>query len=198
VNHNQRRDLSAERRAEILEAFKRCIITHGLDGSSMRLVAAEAGISQPLIAHHFGSRAGFVEALVRYVVDQADQDLALALEKLSQEGGAEVLLQYLYGGAYSKVSERDDGLFLEFVTAATRDEGIREQVGKAYARYQGILASHLRKTYPKATAAEIRRVSYALMCLAEMNEHLRALELPGRSARDALEAGRALLASLPE
>jgi len=192
-----RRNLSAERRTEILEAFKRCILVDGLDRSSMRLVAAEAGVSQPLLAHHFGSRAGLVEALVRHVVDEADEALALALERLSHEGGAEVLLEYLFGGPYSKASERDDGLFFEFVTAATRDKVIRAQLGKAYARYQRILASHLRKTFPEATATECRRVAYGLMGLAEMNEHLRAVELPGRRARDALESGRVLISSLP-
>jgi AcrR family transcriptional regulator len=125
MTKRERRNLSAERKAEILEAFKRCILEHGLDRSSMRLVAAEAGVSQPLLAHHFGSRAGLVEALVRHVVDEYDEALALALERLSQEGGAEVLLQYLFGGPYSEASERDDGLFSELATAATRDRSIR-------------------------------------------------------------------------
>ena len=192
-----RRNLSVERKTEILDAFKRCIIAHGLDRSSMRLVAAEAGVSQPLLAHHFGSRAGLIEALVRHVVDQYDEALALALERLSQEGGAKVLLEYLFGGPYSEANDRDDGLFSELVTAATRDKVMRTQIGKAYARYQRILASHLRKTYPEASATECRRVAYGLMCLAESNEHLRAIDLPGRRPRDALESGRALMDSLP-
>ena len=191
------RNLSAERQAEIIEAFKRCISEYGLDRSSMRLVAAEAGVSQPLLTHHFGSRAGLIEALVQQVVDEYDAALTLALEKLNEEGGAEVLLEYLFAGPYSEVSERDDVLFQELVTAATRDLTTRTQLGKAYARYQRILASHLRKSYPEASATECRRVAYGLMCLAEMNESLRAIDLPGRRSRDALESGRTLIDSLP-
>lgn len=197
MTEHGRRNLSAERQTEILAAFKRCIVEHGLDKSSMRLVAAEAGVSQPLLAHHFGSRAGLVQALVRHVVDEYDDALALALERLSQEGGAEVLLEYLFGGPYSEVSKRDDMLFTELDAAAMRDPAIRTQLAKAYARYQHILASHLRKTCPKAKATECRRVAYGLMCLAEMNELFRAYDLPGRRSRDALESGRVLIDSLP-
>jgi AcrR family transcriptional regulator len=196
MTERRRRNLSAERQTEILEAFKRCIVEHGLDRSSMRLVAAEAGVSQPLLSHHFGSRAGLVEALVRHVVDEYDEALALALERLSQEGGAEVLLEYLFGGAYSEISERDDVLYAELDAAATRDPAIRTQLAKAYARYQGIVASHLRKTCPEASATERRCVAYGLICLAEMNERLRAIDLPGRRSRDALKSARVLIDSL--
>ena len=191
-----RRNLSAERQAEILEAFKRCIVEHGLEKSSMRIVAAEAGVSQPLLAHHFGSRAGLVEALVRQVVDEYDDALEMALERLNEEGGAEVLLEYLFGGPYSKASEGGDVLFAELEVAATRDSAISMQLGNAYARYQRILASHLRKTYPQASPASCRRVAYGLVCLAETNERLRAIELPGRRSRDALEIARVLIGSL--
>jgi len=194
----ERRDLSAERQMEILQAFKRCVIEHGLDKSSMRLVAAEAGVSRPLLAHHFGSRAGLVEALVRQVVDEYDDALALALERLSQEGGAEVLLQYLFGGPYSEAAERDDVLFPEIIAAATRDRAIRTQLGKSYLRFQRIPVNHLRKAHPESSATQCRRVAYGLMCLTESNELFRGIDLPGRHSRDALEGGRTLIDSLSQ
>jgi AcrR family transcriptional regulator len=192
----ERRNLSAERQAEILEAFKRCIVEHGLDKSSMRLVAAEAGVSQPLLAHHFGSRAGLVEALVSHAVGEYDEALARALERFSQEGGTEVLLEYLFGGPYSEATERNDVLFHELFAAATRDRAIRKQLGSSYARFQRDLANHLGKTHPEASASECRCVAYGLMCLAESNELLRAIDLPGRHSRDATESGRTLIRSL--
>ena len=79
----ERRNLSRERRTEILEAFKRCITEHGIEKSSLRRVAAEAGVTQPLLSHHFGSRAGLVDALVRYVLDEYDELLARGLEARS-------------------------------------------------------------------------------------------------------------------
>ena len=192
----ERRNLSRERRTEILEAFKRCITEHGIEKSSMRCVAAEAGVTQPLLSHHFGSRAGLVDALVRYVLDEYDELLARGLEGVGEQDDAEVLLDYLFGGRYSMFVERDDVLFLELYAAASRDVAIRTQLGESYARSQRSVAGYLRKIYSEASATECRRVAYGLMSLVESNELFRALDLPGRHSRDALAGGRVLINSL--
>ena len=192
----ERRDLSAERRTEILEAFKRCIGERGLERSSMRRVAEEAGVSQPLLMHHFGSRAGLVEALVQHVLAEYDGTLARSLVSVAEGDDSEALLEYLYGGRFTEIAERADGLFPELHAAAARDETTRDLLRDLYARFQRGLAGTLRKTFPEASPAECRRVAYGLVCLAESNELLRELGLPGRRSRDAVELGRALLDSL--
>ena len=196
MTERKRRNLSAERRTEILEAFRRCIAEYGLVGSSSRRVASEAGISQSLLTHHFGSRAELVKALVRHVVDEYEEALAEGLEKMSRGKDAEVLLEYLFGRSYSKFSERDDAMFPELEAAATRDVGIRTQLGDVYASYRRILVRFLRKTHPEASATECRRVAYGLMCLSESNQTFRTIDLPGRQSRDALACARALIGSL--
>jgi AcrR family transcriptional regulator len=196
MTERRRRNLSAERQTEILEAFRRCIAGYGLEGSSTRRVATEAGISQSLLIHHFGSRAGLVKALVRYVVDEYEEALAQGLERASREDDAEVLLEYLFGRNYSEFSKRDDTMFPELEAAATRDVEIRRQLGEVYVSYRRMLVTFLRKTHPKASAAECRRVAYGLMCLSEANQTFRMMNLPGRRLRDALVCSRALIDSL--
>ena len=191
-----RRKLSEERQTEILEAFKRCITENGIEKSSLRCVAAEAGVTQPLLSHHFGSRAGLVEALVHYVLSQYDEDMERDLASVSEQDDAEALLDYLFGGRFTEFSERDDVLFFELYSAAARDGAIRGQIGELYARSQRWITNYLRKIYPEVSSAECRRVSYALMCLAESNETFRALEVPGRRSRDVIASGRALIDSL--
>ena len=192
----ERRNLSGERQAEILEAFKRCITEYGIEKSSLRCVAREAGVTQPLLSHHFGSRAGLIEALVHYVLSEYDEALERGLESVSEQDDAEVLLTYLFGGRFSKFTERDDVLFFELYAAASRDVAIRTQIGELYARSQRSVTNYLRKIYPDASATECRSVSYGLMCLAESNESFRTFELPGRRSRDAIASGRALIDSL--
>jgi TetR/AcrR family transcriptional regulator, repressor for neighboring sulfatase len=54
-----------EARELILDTAQALIARTGPDGLRLQDIAAEAGISHPLILHHFGSRAGLVRALAR-------------------------------------------------------------------------------------------------------------------------------------
>ncbi len=190
-----RRDLSAERRAEILEAFASCIRADGLAGSSMRRIAAEAGVSQPLLVHHFGSRAGLVEALVAHVLARYDAALDDAIETLAG-GDEEVLLDLLLGGGFTAMVERDDGLFPALHDAASRDEHTRAILVDVYRGFRDDLATQLARLHPQASADECRRVAYGLVCLVEGNELMRELRLPDRRAGDAVALGRSMLRSL--
>ena len=49
----------------ILETARTLVARTGPQGLRLQDIAAEAGISHPLILHHFGSRAGLVRALAR-------------------------------------------------------------------------------------------------------------------------------------
>jgi AcrR family transcriptional regulator len=54
-----------EARQLILDTAQVLITRDGPEGLRLQDIAAEAGISHPLILHHFGSRAGLVRALAR-------------------------------------------------------------------------------------------------------------------------------------
>jgi AcrR family transcriptional regulator len=63
-----RRD-PAERRDELLDACERAIRTIGAD-ASMADLAAEAGVSRPILYDHFGDRAGVAIALAQRYTDR--------------------------------------------------------------------------------------------------------------------------------
>ena len=54
-------DLTA--RARIREAAFRLFAAHGVEGTSLRAIAEEAGTSAALVMHHFGSKVGLVRAV---------------------------------------------------------------------------------------------------------------------------------------
>ena len=56
------RQTAPERREAVLEAAAQAFARGGLYGTSTEDIAAAAGISHPLILHHFASRAGLVPA----------------------------------------------------------------------------------------------------------------------------------------
>lgn len=62
-------DARDERRRQLLEAAARAIRTFGPDASMDRL-AAEAGITKPVLYDHFGDKAGLAEALAAWFSDR--------------------------------------------------------------------------------------------------------------------------------
>jgi AcrR family transcriptional regulator len=60
----RRRRTAIEAREEILAAAERRLLAGGPDALRLKQIAEEAGVSHPLILHHFRSREGLIEALV--------------------------------------------------------------------------------------------------------------------------------------
>lgn len=65
------REAPEDRRRQLGEAALRCIRRHGNAGVSVRQIAAEAGVTQGLITHHFGE----INELVAYAFDIMSEGL---------------------------------------------------------------------------------------------------------------------------
>ncbi|MDQ0510557.1 TetR/AcrR family transcriptional regulator [Ancylobacter amanitiformis] len=70
-----RRQAPEDRRRQLGEAALRCILKHGNAGVSVRQIAAEAGVTQGLVTHHFGE----ISELVAYAFDIMSGSLLQAL-----------------------------------------------------------------------------------------------------------------------
>jgi TetR/AcrR family transcriptional regulator, repressor for neighboring sulfatase len=68
-----------EARRLILDTAQTLIVSTGPEGLRLQDIAAAAGISHPLILHHFGSREGLVRELTREAVDELRQKLLAAM-----------------------------------------------------------------------------------------------------------------------
>lgn len=76
-----RRETPEDRRRQLGEAALRCIVKHGNAGVSVRQIAAEAGVTQGLITHHFGE----INELVAYAFDIMSAGLLQALLNAVEE-----------------------------------------------------------------------------------------------------------------
>ena len=76
-----RRETPEDRRRQLGEAALRCIVKHGNAGVSVRQIAAEAGVTQGLITHHFGE----INELVAYAFDIMSTGLLQAIVKAVEE-----------------------------------------------------------------------------------------------------------------
>ncbi len=71
-----------ERREQLLDIGRRLFAERGLDGTSIEEIAAQAGVSKPVVYEHFGGKEG----LYAVVVDrEVDRFLTMATELLSGE-----------------------------------------------------------------------------------------------------------------
>ena len=90
----RRRRTPEEARRLILEAAQTRLATTGPEGLRLQDIAAAAGISHPLILHHFGSREGLVRALTREAAAELRDKLVAAMA--STEYSVEQLLDRVF------------------------------------------------------------------------------------------------------
>jgi AcrR family transcriptional regulator len=81
----------ATRRADLLDAASRVIRRQGAT-ASMEDLAAEAGVTKPILYAHFGDRAGLASALAERFVDQVAERLTTAF--VAAAGAPEQSLRY--------------------------------------------------------------------------------------------------------
>ncbi|WP_447035299.1 TetR family transcriptional regulator [Streptomyces sp. DSM 118878] len=70
---------AARRRRELLEAADRVVLRDG-PGASMNAIAAEAGITKPILYRHFGDKGGLYAALAKRHTDALLEALRAALD----------------------------------------------------------------------------------------------------------------------
>ena len=66
-------------RARIRDAAIDCIAQHGLTDTTVRKIAAAAGVSPGLVIHHFGSMDALREACDQHVADEIRRQKSAAL-----------------------------------------------------------------------------------------------------------------------
>ncbi|GHI49767.1 MULTISPECIES: TetR family transcriptional regulator [Streptomyces] len=70
---------AAQRRRELLDAADRVVLRDG-PGASMNAIAAEAGITKPILYRHFGDKGGLYSALAKRHTDALLASLRAALD----------------------------------------------------------------------------------------------------------------------
>ena len=69
----------------ILEAAERLCATHGIEGMTIRDVAAAVGVTLPVLYHHFGSRGNLIRALVIHRFGEAGVEYGHLVSRLEAQ-----------------------------------------------------------------------------------------------------------------
>lgn len=118
-----------ESRRRILEAAEQLLIDGGPDAVRVQVVARQLGVTDAAIHHHFGSRQGLLEALVRHGARELRAELEAELSRwqagqVDFDGFARQVLDTMEGRGYARLfmwlalsgwRERGSGMFSPFV-----------------------------------------------------------------------------------
>jgi AcrR family transcriptional regulator len=122
-----RPDVSAERRAQIIEAALACFTRRGYNNTTMDDIVAESGLSKGSLYWYFKSKDElFAEAMLSVFTDVGQEALAALEQCAAASDKLRVIAQVAVG--ISKKIEGFFGLFLEFWASSPR----REEAGQLW------------------------------------------------------------------
>jgi AcrR family transcriptional regulator len=126
----------ADRRAGLLEAADRVVRREGPD-ASMNVIAAEAGITKPILYRHFGDKGGLYRALAaRYIDDLLGRLRAALLTR----GGLEARTRATVDAYLGAIEESPQVYRFLVRRAAVEEPGVRGQVEGFVRRFGDELA----------------------------------------------------------
>lgn len=100
-----RPSLKAERQAEILEAYGRCIARFGVEGATLEKTAEEAGLARALIRHNVGNKEALLEAFIERFLATATESAAELFASLPRRKRVPTLIQWLFDPDHSDAAE---------------------------------------------------------------------------------------------
>jgi len=144
------------RRDQLLEAADRVIRREG-SAASMNVIAAEAGITKPILYRHFGDKGGLYQALAgRYV----DDLLARLRAALTTRGGLEARTRATIDAYLTAVGEQPQVYQFLVERAAVEEPGVRGEVQGFVRRFGDELAAGIRAE-PALDVGERRALVWA-------------------------------------
>ena len=190
-----RPSLVAERTAEILDAFERCIARFGIEGSSLERIAEEAGVKRSILRHYVGNREALVEALADRVIDKYEQAFASYLDQTSHLQPVDQLMGYLFPA--KAVSSTESLLVLESLIAASASStAIRQKMRGYVDRLIACCADLLHEVYPNASKQHCWAVGYGVVSICFNHESLTPLQPPPKYLRAAKSSALELIGTL--
>lgn len=184
-----------ERLNEILQAFQRCILRHGLAGSSLELVAKEAGLQRSLIRHFAGNRDELIRSLACSIVDEMDREWHQFIKLLPEQGATSWLLDGLFSSREGANEKQRIISILARESAENRE--LRTILDDWMKRFIDDIERILEREYPEATHASWSAVAFGICSIyMHLDSMATPLELDDGFRSTASNAAKKLISTL--
>ncbi|MFT4571505.1 MAG: AcrR family transcriptional regulator [Candidatus Binatia bacterium] len=110
----RRRRTAAEATSQILDAAEARLREVGPEGLKLQEIARDVGVSHPAILHHFGSRQGLVQAVVRRALENLQGEL-LGMIREHTQGPEPVDLSAVMRRIYEVLAQRGHARLLAWL-----------------------------------------------------------------------------------
>jgi TetR/AcrR family transcriptional regulator, transcriptional repressor of bet genes len=169
------------RREQICRAAAKIISEQGFDGTTMRMVAEEAGVSTGMLNHYFANRQDLLVHALEYVSARAHEQMVTAIEGVPCGRGR---LEALLDAVLSDSEEMDETwrVWIAAYGEAVRLRELQRVMSSRLEDWYGLLDSALESVVPAEDGAPVsrsRRLDVILNGLA-----LRAITAEGEIDRE--------------
>ncbi|WP_271272306.1 TetR/AcrR family transcriptional regulator [Aliamphritea hakodatensis] len=183
----------AERTEEIFQAFQRCVIRFGLEGSTLERIAEEAGLQRSLVRHYVGNRSELVEQLAERTIEQSNQQWTALEAHLPATDISQPLLSMLFDYENSNDISL---LFQALLFSAAQDASLKQKLRDWTEHNVAAISQLLRRDYPDADAGTLKSVAFGLLSLYFNLDSLSPLGLMADYRLPARQAAEQLLSAL--
>jgi len=165
-----RKKLVDQRQADILDAFERCLLKHGLEACTLELVAQEAGKSRNIIRHYIGNRDDLIAAFVERILVRIKQIAADTLANTPRQRLVPDVLSFLFQERFPDDPPDLGERMLAGMWRIREQSPLTQQaLLKFYKEFENILTEGLTRLYPAVPVERCQEIAYSIICLAETN-----------------------------
>ena len=153
---------AGDRRALLEDAARTCMARGGIREFTVDKIAAEAGVSRGLIAHHFGSMDGLLVAVYSRMYGEWIASISaprLGLTRL------EAIIDALVSPAL--FSREVMNVWLTLWGEIANNPVLRAEHQARYSEYRENIAAALREAAPGGSGIDVEKVASAFICLVD-------------------------------
>jgi AcrR family transcriptional regulator len=159
-----RPSLAATRREQLLDAVQACILHHGLAGTTLARIAAEAGMAPSIIRHYLGNKDAVIAAAVERALRNVRAVVVDAVAELPPRDRLAAQLDVLFDPALA-VPEINQ-LIDELVAASYVDPTTHARMRELYEQFTGLMEEGVDGAYPFAPPQARATVAHGVLALA--------------------------------
>jgi AcrR family transcriptional regulator len=190
-----RPSMKDQRREEILDAFERSIGQVGLHGSSLEVIADEAGMQRSILRHYIGNRDEILEALAERVIARYRTETDELLDYIPNVNQAQALVEILFDSSAATTAQ---GLAVgeAILTASAEHTKIRKLFADWLDHFVTSLSGVLHQAHPNQPEDKCWTVAYGIASIYFSHDSMGPIGLPRKFDKAAQTSARLLAASL--
>ncbi len=141
----------------ILDAYERCIVRLGVEGTTLEQLASEAGLARALIRHNVGNKEDLLDAYIERFLDRGKAEMDALIQALPLEDRVPAMLEILFEARFSNVSTARAAIAL--MAASHNRPELAARMRAWFGQFIADIASELSIACPDCTADEITDVA---------------------------------------